>query len=427
MTSDQWVAGVFGFRAKVGCALLSALTLGSCAKPPPEPDPPPAEAESDITAQEPAAEPTPQEPDAPDAPATTDRLTGAPPVPEPLIPSPVRICAGGDLLIGNNLDTLWVEGASARLGRRVPAFPDPESLLAPLRPLVDDADIVLINVEGAIGESDDAPSKCRPGSTRCYAFRQPVSVASALGRFAAPAHVVGNVANNHALDAGAAGFQETIEHLRAANVHVTGTDTLATAIALSDADTVAVIGFSVFRAGPDAHDARAVRRHVARAFARYGRVIVTTHIGAEGREAQRTPNATEMFAGEDRGNSVEFARTAIEAGASVVFGHGPHVLRAAMWQGDALVFYSLGNLLTYGPFNMREPNARGAIACVLLDPAGRVTEAGLRPTRQQPPGIVGPDLTGRALQLVDSLAALDFPAGGARVLDDGSVVRRSDQ
>ncbi|MEE9132878.1 MAG: CapA family protein, partial [Gemmatimonadota bacterium] len=171
----------------------------------------------------------------------------------------VRICAGGDVLLGNNLDTLWAGRAAWRLGQPVSPFPSPDSLLAPLRPLVADADVVLLNIEGAIGEGP-APSKCRPGSTTCYAFRQPITVAIALAAFAEPAAVVGNVANNHALDAGLEGFHATIGYLAEVGVGVTGNDTLPTlVIGPAQSDTVAVLGFSTFRAGPDARDISAVR------------------------------------------------------------------------------------------------------------------------------------------------------------------------
>jgi hypothetical protein len=332
----------------------------------------------------------------------------------------VRICAGGDVLLGNNLDTLWAGRATARLGFRVPPFPDPDSLLAPLSPLVADADVVLLNVEGAIGDGPLNFNKCRPGSTSCYAFRQPGWTAAALGRFAGDAAVVGNVANNHAMDAGLDGFYSTIQNLRQAGISVTGADTLATLAVTSRGDTIAFLGFSTFRAGADPRDLAAVRRHVARAFASYRRVVVTMHMGAEGRGAQRTPDRTEMFLGEDRGNSVAFARAAMQSGAALVIGHGPHVLRALQWRGDALSFYSLGNLLTYGPFNMRSPLDIGAVACASIDEVGRVSEAVLRSTFQVPPGLVNHDPSGRGAVLVDSLTRLDFPGGGS-VARDGTV------
>jgi hypothetical protein len=139
-------------------------------------------------------------------------------------------------------------------------------------------------------------------------------------------------------------------------------------------------------------------------------------MGAEGVGAQRTPNAPEIFAGEDRGNPVAIAQAAVDAGADLVIGHGPHVLRAVEWHGDALVAYSLGNLLTYGPFSRVPPLDRGAVLCAVLDETGRVVQADLRATRQIPPGRATPDSTHAAFDLVDTLSALDFPETAARVL-----------
>jgi poly-gamma-glutamate capsule biosynthesis protein CapA/YwtB (metallophosphatase superfamily) len=324
------------------------------------------------------------------------------------------------VLLGNNLDTTWALRAGARLGRSVPSTPDPDSLLAPLRPLVQDADVLLLNIEGAIGEGS-APSKCRPGSTRCYAFRQPSASARAFRRLLPAGAVVGNVANNHAMDAGLSGFETTERHLRDAGVYVTGADSVPTVVETERGDTVVFLGFATAQAGPDPRDLAAVRRYVAHAASLASRVVVTTHMGAEGRSAQRTPDAEESYAGENRGNAVAFAHAAIDAGASVVIGHGPHVMRATQWYAEALVLYSLGNLLTYGPFNLSEPLNRGAIACVDLGPDGGVVGAVLRPTRQVPPGIVAPDPSGRAIALTDSLSQLDFPGTAGRIAADGTI------
>ncbi|HEU0053371.1 MAG TPA: CapA family protein, partial [Longimicrobium sp.] len=249
-----------------------------------------------------------------------------------------RVCAGGDVTLGTNLDTTWVFTASARLGRRVPALPSPDSLLAPLKPLLSDADVVLLNVESAIGAGPPARQKCAPGSTSCFAFRAPTAAAEALRRVADSAQVVGNVANNHAKDAGVPGWYTTMRHLEAAGVHVTGGDTIPTVVETAEGDTVAVLGYSPWT-GPDPRRLAEVRRVVRRAAERYPFVVVSMHMGAEGRGAVRTPNATEIAFGEDRGNSVAFAHAAIDAGADVVFGHGPHVVRAAEWYGDGLIFY----------------------------------------------------------------------------------------
>jgi hypothetical protein len=394
-------------RAVAPLAAFLLLVLVGCPPSPPEPEPP----------AQPSAEP-PAEP----APAPRPEAEPRPPAARSPAESTIRICAGGDVLLSNNLDTLWAVRAAARLERDVPPFADPDSLLFPLRRLLVGADIVLLNVEGAIG-AGPAPPKCRPGSTRCYAFRQPVAAAVALRRVAGDAALVANLANNHAMDAGYDGFTATLDHLRQAGVRVTGADTLATPVVTAAGDTVAVLGFSPFLAGPDPRDLSAVRRHVARAFATYRRVIVSMHVGAEGSGAQRTLDRSEIFLGEDRGNPVAIARAAVESGAALVIGHGPHVLRAAEWRGDALAFYSLGNLLTYGPFNMREPSNIGGIACASIDAAGRVSAVEFRSTYQVPPGLVRFDPAGRGAFLVDSLGRLDFPGSAARLLADGSVGR----
>ena len=57
-------------------------------------------------------------------------------------------------------------------------------------------------------------------------------------------------------------------------------------------------------------------------------IVVSFHGGAEGSAAQHVPNTVEKYYGENRGNLVKFTHAAIDAGADVIFGHGPHVLRA---------------------------------------------------------------------------------------------------
>ena len=338
---------------------------------------------------------------------------------------PTRVCAGGDVTLGTNLDTAWARTGARRLLRDYGLSADPEALLAPLTSLFGDADVVLVNVEMAIG-SGPAKGKCGARSSNCYLFRAPVSAAAAIRSLGGPdARVVGNVANNHARDAGTDGVPVTAGHLRRAGVAVVGMDTMATPVVSARGDTIGVLGFDTSSETPVVRDTIAVRRHVERAVRQYGTVIVTAHIGAEGVAAQRTRDSTEWFLASriDRGNPVAFARAAFLGGAALVVGHGPHVLRAAEWRDDRLALYSLGNLVTYGPFSVVEPLNRGAVACV--DLAGhRVVRAELRPTMQRASGAVRPDSSRRALRLVDSLSKLDFPATGARVLPSGEIVRR---
>ena len=341
------------------------------------------------------------------------------------VPSrPIRLCAGGDVTLGSNLDPKWARAAADTLRRRFGMSPLPDSLARQLSPLFDGADVALLNIEGAIG-SGAVPPKCSPRSKNCFAFRMPPSAGAALRRaIDSGAVIVGNVANNHSHDAGEEGRDTTVARLERARIFVVGADTIATPVALPSGDTIAMLGFHTDSDAPDARDLDAVRRHVRRAADRYPIVVVTMHLGAEGPPAQRTRNATELFLGMDRGNPVGFADAAFSGGATLVIGHGPHVLRAAEWRDDRLVFYSLGNLLTYGPFNMHEPTNRGAVACATIDSAGHVSDAELRPTMQVWPGVLQRDQTHRAWSLIDSLSALDFPTSGARVDSTGHLAKR---
>jgi hypothetical protein len=351
-------------------------------------------------------------------------LVAAPRASGPALNRPVRVCAGGDVTLGNNLDPKWARLAADTLRRHFGMSPLPDSLATQLTPLVAGADLVLLNIEGAIG-SGPAPQKCSPRSKTCFAFRMPPSAARALRRaIDSNSVIVGNVANNHSHDAGEEGRDTTVARLHAAGIFVVGADTVATPVALPWGDTIAMLGFHTDSDAPDARDLAAVRRYVQRAADRYPVVVVTMHLGAEGPLAQRTRNATEPFLGMDRGNPVAFADAAFAGGATLVIGHGPHVLRAAEWRDDRLAFYSLGNLLTYGPFNMHEPTNRGAVACATIDSAGHVSDAELRSTMQLWPGVLLPDSAHRAWRLIDSLSTLDFPRTGVRVDSTGRLRTR---
>jgi hypothetical protein len=336
---------------------------------------------------------------------------------------PLRLCAGGDITLGSNLDSVWAKTAEANLWARYARRADPDSLLASIRPLFDGADVVLVNVEGAIGEGPYV-KKCGPRSTSCFAFRQPPSAAAALRRLGSDrASVIGNVANNHSHDAGAPGFELTRQLLDSAGVLVTGYDTLATSVITSRGDTIGVLGFYTGSETPDARDLSAVRRHVRRAVDTYRTVIVTMHLGAEGAAAQRTKNVSERLANTDRGNPIAFANAAIEAGATAVIGHGPHVLRAGEWRDSSLVLYSLGNLVNYGTFGLAEPMNHGAVACMDIAGPHQVRTPRIASTIQIAPGVVVVDPRGGSARIIDSLSALDFPRTAISVANDGSVDR----
>src|SRR5689334_2865669 len=75
--------------------------------------------------------------------------------------APFTLCAGGDVTLGTNLDPKWARHAADTLQNVFGLRPHPDSLATSLAPLFTGAQLILVNVEGAIGEGA-APQKCGP-------------------------------------------------------------------------------------------------------------------------------------------------------------------------------------------------------------------------------------------------------------------------
>ena len=72
-----------------------------------------------------------------------------------------------------------------------------------------------------------------------------------------------------------------------------------------------------------------MRALIQRAAGQADIVVAFFHAGAEGADKTHVPRGPESAFGEYRGDSRRFARVAIDAGADLVLGSGPHVLRGA--------------------------------------------------------------------------------------------------
>ena len=154
-------------------------------------------------------------------------------------------------------------------------------------------------------------------------------------------------------------------------------------------------------------------------------VVVSFHGGAEGTSNQNVPNRTEMYFGEKRGNLPLFSRTVIDAGADLVLGHGPHVLRGIEVYKDRLIAYSLGNFATYGWFRLEAETALTAILETELDREGRFISGKIHAGRQEGRGIPVLDPTGDAIRKVRSLSLNDFGPTAPEISDTGIITPKS--
>ena len=103
-------------------------------------------------------------------------------------------------------------------------------------------------------------------------------------------------------------------------------------------------------------------------------------------DAQHVTGEEESYLGEDRGNPEAFAKMAVRAGADLVLGSGPHVLRGMEIYRDRLIAYSLGNFSGFHNFDTEGVLGASAVLHVTARPRRRLP---LRPDRLGAPGRSG--------------------------------------
>jgi poly-gamma-glutamate capsule biosynthesis protein CapA/YwtB (metallophosphatase superfamily) len=279
------------------------------------------------------------------------------------------------------------------------------------------ADLTAVNYEGTLATG--GASKCLgTGTSQCFAFRAPPENAAALRR--AGVDLV-NLANNHAHDFGPAGMHETAQALRRHGIGVTGRPS-EVLLTRSRGVRVAVVGFSTYPWSASMRDLAAVRALVRQAAARADVVIALMHAGAEGVGRERTPLAGESYLGEDRGDVRAFAHTAVHAGADLVLGSGPHVLRGLELYRGRVVAYSLGNLAGYHTFSSRGTMSLSGVLRVTLDPRGRYPGGRFTSLVLDPASIPRVDRRQAAGRLVSQLGRADF-GSRALVVDAAGRIR----
>jgi Bacterial capsule synthesis protein PGA_cap len=279
-------------------------------------------------------------------------------------------------------------------------------------------DIVLGNLEGTL--ANGGSSKCGAASSNCFAFRAPPAYARVLKD---AGFTVLNLANNHALDFGPSGQAETVAALDHAGLRHTGRPGEGAFVRIGKIK-VAIVGFAPYPWANDLRDiARAVQL-VRKANEQADVVLVTMHAGAEGSAYQHVRPGVETYLGENRGNAVAFAHAVVNAGADVVVGHGPHVLRAMEWYRSRLIAYSLGNFLGNGTLSISGPGGVSAVLQVRLHRDGSWAGGRIAPMRLVSPGIPRPDPSKSALSVVRALSREDLGPRAMRVSVAGTLVPR---
>jgi hypothetical protein len=319
------------------------------------------------------------------------------PKPRPVVP--IELAAVGDMTFGT-------AGVAPRGGAG--------ALLAHVARSLK-SDFTVGNLETTLGRGGTA--KCGAGSTDCYSFQAPASTALALKRLGFAAV---NLANNHSNDYGTVGQAQTGAALRAAHLPYTGRPGMTTYVSVKGVK-VALLGFAPYDYDDDLLDVGGAVRRVRKAAAKADLVLVFIHAGAEGADHQHMRAGMEMFLGEKRGNAMAFAHAVVGAGADVVLGSGPHVLRAMEWYRGRLIAYSLGNFSGYHTLGIHGPTSVSGILRVTIKSDGTFVDGTLVPVRLIGTGTPVLDPLRSAVFALNALARIDLPRTGVRLTPTGRL------
>jgi hypothetical protein len=324
--------------------------------------------------------------------------TSAPAI-KPLAYDEIVVTAVGDVMLG----TTFPDASGSDLPPN-----DGAGLLDEVTPILKRGDVVFGNLEGPLVEGGDS-AKCHGKKEgTCYAFRVPTRYGAYLK---SAGFTVMGLANNHAMDFGAEG--------RASSRHVLDEEGIAHSGEVGDVAhltvkgrKIDVIAFATYPGAYNLLDLDDALEAVQQARQEADLVIVSFHGGAEGSTHQHVASGDEKFLGEDRGDLRKFAHAAVDAGAQLVLGSGPHVVRAMEVYHGKLIAYSLGNFATYGPFNLNGENGISMVLEAHLLPDGDFLRGQIYPVKQEKPG--GPKLDPelRIVPILRALSHTDFPATG---------------
>lgn len=293
-----------------------------------------------------------------------------------------------------------------------------EHLFDACRELLLSADVAAGNLEGTFLDAPGTPRQMTNPDTY-YAFRTPTSYVFHL--VDAGFDFMG-VANNHFSDFGASGQHSTLATLRDAGIAYAGLRGRAeTSFMERRGMKIGITQFAPYSRNLDINDMNEVKRVVGALRDSADIVVISFHGGAEGKDMTHVPFMPETFVGEQRGNVVEFARAAVDAGADIVFGHGPHVPRAAELYKDRIIFYSLGNFCTPARVNISGVSGYAPLAFVRISSDGKFIEGRIHSYKQRPRQGPVVDSDNSAARMIRDLTGQDFPATPLIIGTDGEL------
>ena len=321
----------------------------------------------------------------------------------------ITIVGVGDIMLGSNYPNKSL-------------LPN-ENILKNTESILKDADITVGNLEGTLFDSGGTPKSCSNPKV-CYVFRTP----SSYGKYFKEAGFdYLSIANNHSNDFGHKGIVETIKNLDLLEIKHTGIKDLNEwSILEKDGIKYGFLSFAPNNKTVKLNDYEYAKNLIKSTKDKVDILVVMFHGGAEGAKYERITRKNEFYFGENRGNVFEFARMAVDSGADIIFGQGPHVTRAIELYKGKFISYSAGNFATFGNFSLNGPNGISPIFKINVNNRGDFISGKIISTRQNK-GKKGPyiDNNNSAIKKIISLNNMDFPEGnGLKVSENGDITKK---
>lgn len=324
-----------------------------------------------------------------------------------LLPETVTIAGVGDIMMGTNFpNTSYLPRDTGRY------------LWKEVRTVLKNADITFGNLEGTILDSGGEQKKCN-NPKACYLFRSPEFLTV---NFQENGFDLMSLANNHANDFGETGRINTQKVLDSLAIGHAGSIDQPYLIKKMGHLKVGFCAFAPNKGTVSIHQAEMIKRTIQHLDSLSDLVIASFHAGAEGSKHRHVTRKREYYYGEDRGNVYELAHLMVDNGADVIFGHGPHVVRAIEVYKNRMIAYSLGNFLTYGRFNLRSYAGEAPILELKTDATGRFLSGQIHSFKQHYD--LGPriDPNLSSLKTIRQLSLEDFPENPIIIEDTGSIL-----
>jgi len=330
----------------------------------------------------------------------------------PKKPDTISVIGVGDVMIGTNFPN---EG-----------YLPPDSgkyMLSSVAHVLKDADLTFGNQEGVILNEGGEAKNCSDPSV-CYIFRSPEHLAN---HYVDAGIDMMSLANNHAGDFGETGRKNTMRVLDSLGIHHAGQLAQPYTIFEKERIKYGFVAFSPNNGTQSINDLDAAKGLIQHLDSLSDIIIVSFHGGAEGKKYQHVTREREYFYGENRGNVYEFSHAMIDAGADIIFGHGPHVARAIEVYKNRFIAYSLGNFATYGRFNLRGENGLAPIAKVWITEDGSFVKGKIISAVQKGAGVPEIDVNHAAAQKIKELTEADFPESKILIDPEGNIRYIQDQ